>query len=211
MTKLRSRSTLAWVGATVAAGALVGCSATGSSDSADAVPQRPAETKVEPSVAVEAQPAPSQVDAQRPTALTLPSGTTVHIDASATGADGELEIPSDVNRAGWWDGSSRLGDPFGGIVIAAHVDSFDQGLGRFAELLSVRRGDVVEVSAGGMTQRFRIASAELVPKASVDADSEVFSVQGPSRLVLITCGGAYDPTDGGYQDNLVVIARPLGG
>ena len=59
----------------------------------------------------------------------------MRIDASATAADGELAIPTDVDRAGWWDGSSRIGDPFGGIVVAAHIDSFDQGLGRFAELL----------------------------------------------------------------------------
>ena len=83
--------------------------------------------------------APSQVLAGRPVALTLPSGTTMAIDATATGPDGALAIPADVNRAGWWDGGSRIGDPFGAVVVAAHVDSFTQGLGRFVELLGISR------------------------------------------------------------------------
>lgn len=133
----------------------------------------------------------------------------MRIDASATAADGELAIPTDVDRAGWWDGSSRIGDPFGGIVVAAHVDSFDQGLGRFAELLSVRRGDPIVLTGGDLRQQFRIVSAELVPKSSVAAGADIFSVKGEPRLVLITCGGTYDRTQGGYQDNLVVIAEPV--
>lgn len=155
-------------------------------------------------------PAASQIEAHRPTALTLPSGRVVRVDTSATGSDGALAIPADIDRAGWWDGSARLGDPFGGIVVAAHVDSFEQGLGRFAELLDVQRGDEITVTAGRLRQPFRIVSADLVPKAQVDSDADIYSVRGGSRLVLITCGGAYDQDDGGYQDNLVVIARPAG-
>lgn len=176
-------------------------------------PSVPAEDSVSPTPssgsARVAEPAPSQVDAQRPTALVLPSGTSVEVDSTATGRDGELAIPENVDRAGWWDGSARLGDPFGAIVVAAHVDSFTQGLGRFAELLSVRRGDRVEVQAGGLTQRFRIESAELVPKSTVRADSDIYRQDGAPRLVLITCAGPYDAATG-YRDNLVVIAVPDG-
>jgi hypothetical protein len=157
-----------------------------------------------------AAPAPSQVDAQRPRAVTLPSGTTMSVDAAATGPDGELVIPADVNRAGWWDGSSQLGDPFGSIVLAAHIDSFTQGLGRFAELLEVRSGDRVMLSTRAMQQEYRVVSAELVPKAALTRSSSIYSVAGEPRLVLLTCGGAYDASSGGYQDNLVVEAVPVG-
>ena len=37
---------------------------------------------------------------------------------------------------------------------------------------------------------------------------DVFDRSGPAVLRLITCGGAYDAEDGGYQDNLVVTATP---
>jgi hypothetical protein len=154
-----------------------------------------------------ARAAPSQVDAGRPVALTLPSGTTMAIDESATGRDGALQIPADVKRAGWWDGSSRLGDPFGSIVVAAHVDSFTQGLGRIVELLGMNEGDVVEVRSRHLEQRFVVVSARLVPKAAVTARSSIYAPTGDSRLVLITCGGAYDP-DTGYAENMVVVAEP---
>lgn len=131
------------------------------------------------------------------------------IDATATGPDGALEIPADVERAGWWDGSSRLGDPFGSVVVAAHVDSFTQGLGRFVELLGMKPGDVVSLRSRHLEQRFVVTSAHLVPKTAVTATSPLYDVSGRPRLVLITCGGDYSP-ETGYADNMVVVARPTG-
>lgn len=154
--------------------------------------------------------APSQVDAERPQVLTLPSGAKMNVRISATATTGELRIPTDINQAGWWDGGARLGDPFGAIVLAAHVDSFTQGIGRFAELLDVQPGDALRLDSRHLSGRFRVVSARLVPKASVTATSPVYSAQGPPRLVLITCGGAYDPSAGGYQSNMVVLAVPEG-
>ena len=132
------------------------------------------------------------------------------VDASATGADGELIIPTDINRAGWWDGSARLGDPFGSVVVAAHIDSFAQGLGRFVELLEMRPGDVVHVESTRLARDYRVVSARLLPKDSVDRTSTLYSPKGEPRLVLITCGGTYDAANGGYQDNMVVVAVPAG-
>jgi hypothetical protein len=37
---------------------------------------------------------------------------------------------------------------------------------------------------------------------------ELFSAGGAPRLVLITCGGPFDPTTGSYLDNIVVFAAP---
>ncbi|MGI8434734.1 MAG: class F sortase [Nocardioidaceae bacterium] len=139
----------------------------------------------------------------------LPSGTRVPIDETATGSDGTLAIPPDIDRAGWWDGSSRLGDPFGSIVVAAHVDSFTQGLGRFVELLDMHHGDVVTLRSTSASQRFRVTSANLVPRSRVTNRSTIYSVSGQTRLVLLTCGGNYDPSSG-YADNMVVVARRLG-
>ena len=36
---------------------------------------------------------------------------------------------------------------------------------------------------------------------------ELFDRDGPPRLVVLTCGGAYDARNG-YRDNVVVIAEP---
>jgi hypothetical protein len=173
-------------------------------------PSAPATTVVTTSPALVASPAPSQGASLRPRRLVLPSGTAVPVHVAETGSDGALRLPTDVRRAGWWDGSARLGDPLGSIVIAAHVDSLDQGLGVFAQLLSVRRGDDVVVRAGDLAQRFEVVRAGLMPKTALTSTSPLYSAPTSSRLVLITCGGAFNPARGGYQDNFVVIAEPQG-
>lgn len=146
--------------------------------------------------------------AERPLAVTLPSGRVLPVDPAATLPDGALAVPQDVRRAGWWVGSSRLGDPFGSVVLAAHVDSFTQGVGPAVELLSARPGDIVRLAGQHLAQRYRITSVRLVPQVDLRHQTVVFSAAGDRRLVLITCGGDYDPSLGGYQDNVVVVARP---
>ncbi len=156
-----------------------------------------------------AQAAPSQVDSERPQTITLSSGTTMRVRVSSTASTGDLEIPVNIKQAGWWDGGSKLGDPFGAIVVAAHVDSFTQGLGRFAELLSMHSGDRIHLDSAHLAQTYIVVSAHLVPKTSISSTSSVFSARGRARLVLITCGGPYTRA-GGYQSNMVVVAVPDG-
>lgn len=132
------------------------------------------------------------------------------VDVAVTGRDAVLNLPTDVDRAGWWDGSSRIGDPYGTIVLAAHVDSVPKGIGPFAELLGTHPGMRLQLAGATRRQKFEIVSVRLQPRASLSASSPVFSAYGDVRLVLITCGGPFDASQGGYRDNLIVVARPLG-
>ena len=157
-----------------------------------------------------ARAARSQVVPEAPRLLALPDGTVMRVDPARSGADGALDIPKDVNRAGWWTGGSRLGDPFGSIVLAAHVDSLTQGIGPIVGLLSARPGDRVTATGTRLSQRFRIRSVRLVERASLKRQAAVFSPRGAPRLVLITCAGPYDAAHGAYRDNLVVTAVPDG-
>lgn len=163
-----------------------------------------------PTPAGVAQAARSQVVPEAPRLLALPDGTVMRVDPARSGADGVLDIPKDVNRAGWWTGGSRLGDPFGSIVLAAHVDSLTQGLGPIVGLLSARPGDPVTATGTRLSQRFRIRSVRLVERATLREQSAVFSPRGAPRLVMITCAGPFDAARGGYRDNLVVTAVPDG-
>jgi hypothetical protein len=156
-----------------------------------------------------AEPAASQVTAERPLILTLPSGSRLAVEIAATDARGTLALPEPVARAGWWQDSARLGDPFGAIVIAAHVDSFAEGIGPMAELLNAEAGDVVRLEARSLSQSFEVTSATFVPRSTLADQAATLSFAGVRRLVLITCGGPY--TRGrGYRDNLIVVAEPSG-
>ncbi len=157
-----------------------------------------------------AEAAPSQVVAQRPVFVGLPSGARMAVRPAHTSSTGALVVPDDIGKAGWWTGGSRLGDPYGSIVVAAHVDSFTQGVGHFAELLQVSPGDRVRLTSRDLHQQFRVVWAQLVPKSSLADGAGAFTPMGDGRLVLVTCGGAFDPSRDGYQDNMVVVAEPVG-
>lgn len=150
------------------------------------------------------------VVAEAPLTTRLPGGTIVRVAAVSSRANGLLDVPDDIRVAGWWRGGSRLGDPFGSTLIAAHVDSTTQGLGPYAELLSVRAGAQVVVRSRDLTQTFRVISLRLVPQDGLAAVPEIFSPSGPRRLTLVTCAGPYDRRHGGYQNLAVVTARPAG-
>jgi sortase family protein len=147
--------------------------------------------------------------AEAPARVRLPSGTTVAVVAVSTRGDGLLDVPDDIRTAGWWRGGARLGDPFGSTLIAAHIDSSTQGLGPYAELLRVRRGERIVVTSTHLEQRFAVASLRLVPRASLAGATDLFAPSGPRRLTMVTCAGPYDAARGGYQNLAVVTARPV--
>jgi hypothetical protein len=157
-----------------------------------------------------ARPAGSEVIPERPLRLRLPSGTVLPVDVSVSDAQGTLSLPDTVERAGWWGGSARLGDVYGAVVVAAHVDSFTEGIGPIAQLLSARPGDVLTLESRTLSRDYVVDSARLVPRAALGTLAPLLSFSGGHRLVVITCGGTYDRDRGGYHDNLVVVAEAQG-
>jgi hypothetical protein len=155
---------------------------------------------------VTAGPAPSQVRAERPLGLGLPSGARLPVEVATTDSTGALALPEDVDHASWWTGSSKLGDPYGAIVLAAHVDSFAEGIGPIAEILDSRRGDVLRVNGRRLVRQFEVVSTSFVRRTDLAGQASLLSVSGDRRLVLITCGGPYGAAWGGYRDNFILVA-----
>src|SRR4051794_9437635 len=56
---------------------------------------------------------PDPATPEAPRSLRLPSGRVVPVQAVSTGRQGQLDVPDDPRTAGWWRGSSRVGDPSG--------------------------------------------------------------------------------------------------
>lgn len=139
----------------------------------------------------------------------LPGGRLVPVLPAGTADDGSLAVPTDIRVAGWWRGGARLGDPFGSTLLAAHVDSFTQGLGPYAALLSARAGQRIVLSSRHLTQTFSVVSLAVVPRGTLSEHGSIFSSRGRRRLVLVTCAGPYDAARGGYQNLAVVTALPV--
>lgn len=184
---------------------------TGQSSSTPA-PASPTPTASTPAFPEPATPARrAGVVAEAPTQVRLPSGTDVAIQAVSTTADGLLDVPDDIRTAGWWRGGSRLGDPFGSTLIAAHIDSRTQGLGPYVQLLRVERGARIVVRSKHLVQRFAVTSLRLVPRSTLADATDLFAPSGPRRLTMVTCAGPYLAGRGGYQNLAVVTARPVTG
>ncbi len=152
----------------------------------------------------------SVLRAEAPTSTRLPSGTTLPVRAVGTRPDGLLDVPDDIRTAGWWRGGSRIGDPFGSTLIAAHVDSTTQGLGPYSQLLEVSPGDRVRVRTASLVQDFVITRLTLIPQGPLDGQDWLFGAGGTRRLTLVTCAPPYDASRGGYQQLAVVTAEPDG-
>lgn len=145
----------------------------------------------------------------RPAQLMLPGGANATVRSSGVHPDGSLVIPEDPAIVGWWNGGALAGDAFGSVVIAGHVDSARYGLGVMAQLRTLTTGQIVELRAGARRQRYRVASRQSLPQAELAARTDAFRQDIPPRLVLITCGGAFDPVRHRYQDNIVIMAQPV--
>jgi hypothetical protein len=125
--------------------------------------------------------------------------------------NGAMEIPEDVREIGWYDpdGLGVRPGTTGTAVFASHVDSRSQGRGVLFELRQMRIGDTFEIDLeDGTTQTWRITEVAQIPKASMPL-TDIFTWAGPSRVVIITCGGEFDRARRSYVDNIVVYAAPL--
>lgn len=135
----------------------------------------------------------------------------VPVDPVGVAPDGQMEIPPLAERAGWYRFGAHPGDTTGTAVVAAHVDSVaSAGLGPFARLGDVAVGDVAEVTlADGAVVRYAVTDVVRVPKPEA-VWADVFTRDGPPRLVLVTCGGTFQPDARRYSDNVIVTAEPVG-
>ena len=122
--------------------------------------------------------------------------------------DGELEIPADVHTVGWYRFGALPGTA-GSAVLTGHVDSADQGPGAFAHLGDLNPGQQFAiVDETGTQYWFAVVAREQWSKGEVPMD-RLFDQAGEPRVVLLTCGGAFDRSVRGYKDNIAVTATPV--
>ena len=121
--------------------------------------------------------------------------------------DGQMEIP-DETEIGWYQYGATAGQP-GATVLAAHV-SWNRTAGPFARLGSVEPGEQVEVALDdGTVRRYEVTERGVYGKLELPRE-RIWRTSGDETLVLITCGGDYNPEIRRYRENIVVYAVPVG-
>ncbi|GAA1735465.1 hypothetical protein GCM10009809_33280 [Isoptericola hypogeus] len=159
------------------------------------VPVRPAKDSPDP-----APPAPVRVE--------VPAlGITVPVRATGVDDRGAMALPGSADVAGWYRFGAAPASPAGTTVVAAHVDDEDS-VGPFARLNGAETGTVVRVrTEDGTTHNYTVTNLRATAKHELSPDA-VFDRSGPSRLVLVTCGGEWDAEARSYAQNVVVTAVP---
>ena len=148
-----------------------------------------------------------QSEVSPPVTLTIPA---LKIDSRLIGLrknlDGSLQVPQDIQRAGWYSQGPAPGDD-GPAVIAGHRDS-RQGPGIFARLDKLIAGDQISMRrADGSIIAFVVQSVEIYAKREFPTEA-VYAGDGTSSLRLITCGGKFDARARSYLSNVIVFAVP---
>lgn len=153
---------------------------------------------------------PTVRDQALPVRLLIPDlDLDMELDAVGVTPDGQMEIPEDPDRAGWYRHGPAPGDGLGSVVVAGHIDD-EAGPGPFFRLTGVSEGaEVVVVLADGSRTAYRVTGGEQVAKSDLAID-EIFRRDGDPVLRLVTCTGDWSPRAGEYTDNLVITAAPVG-
>ena len=144
-----------------------------------------------------------------PTSVRIPA-LGLHTDLIRLGRnpDGTVQVPSNPQLAGWYDGGPTPGQ-VGSAVLLGHVDSY-LGPAAFFDLRKIKAGNIIEVTrSDGAVARFAVTGLAMYPKDHFPAQ-QVYGPHGGSTLQLVTCGGRFDHVTRSYESNLVVYTRLVG-
>ena len=148
-----------------------------------------------------------QSEVAAPIRLGIPSlGVDAPIVPVGIEVGGTMEVPKDVNTAGWYR-FGPLPGARGSAMVIGHVDSRTQGPGVFFGLSRLPLGERIGVQLGeGPTRYFVSVARRFIDKDELPLD--LFAREGPPRLTLVTCGGGFDEQARSYTHNVVVYAVP---
>ncbi|MHB8221174.1 MAG: DUF7507 domain-containing protein, partial [Acidimicrobiales bacterium] len=147
------------------------------------------------------------VPRQVPNELSIPSLGVVAPLVPETIVGSSLGIPGDVKQVGIWTGGAPVDSPSGTVLLAGHINWYNQGNGALYDLSQIKPGAIIHVSdSSGNITTWVASSLQAYPKSELPQD--IFSPNGSRQLVLVTCGGAFVPSTGHYVDNVVVRAVP---
>lgn len=143
-----------------------------------------------------------------PVSLKIPSlGISAPIVPVTVGSGGALGVPADPAHVGWWSQGPPPGDPDGTAVIDGHVDWSGIGPGALFQLRKVKLGAQLVVDETGGPAFFEVVAVREYDKVSLPWQ-QIFDQNVQGRLVIVTCGGAFNYSTHHYQDNVVAYAIP---
>lgn len=158
---------------------------------------------------------------------THPNGVHTRVTAHDLNPDGTLYVPSDPRTVSWAREDAQPGSSHGTTILTSHINYVINGqlvIGAMSDLawyaqhaigkqigLRLKDGRVLhyKIVAGREYSKDQLAGNPDLRRELYD-QSKVYGPPGnPSgRLLLVSCGGAFDEYTGEYQDNVFLYLLP---
>ncbi len=144
-----------------------------------------------------------------PTRLVIPAiGVNAVVESVGKNDSGAMKAPKKFSDVAWYELGALPGEA-GNAVFAGHVNNALTKAGVFEHVSDLKIGDTVFVTEdSGYSLSYYVTGIENYTNANAPL-VDIFSVSGPSGLVLITCAGDWDPRARSYDKRLVVYTRLL--
>src|SRR3954449_4798030 len=132
------------------------------------------------------------------------------VDVGTT-PDGQLEVPLNPQKVGWWKYGAKPGATVGTAILAGHVN-YAGVTGSMADIGKLNPGDEVDVYGTQNAERrhrvrFTVTGVRTYHKKRLPY-KQIFDQKSVGRIAIVTCGGPFDASTGNYLDNIVVFAVP---
>ena len=138
----------------------------------------------------------------------------VGIDTTGDPNNAVLAPPEDISQAGWYVRSAPFGVDKGSTVMTSHIDyNGVTGLGTLFS--SLRKDDPVTLTDSKGKQHHYVVTEQIKlnkedPEYIKKTMDTINKKDGKNILVLITCGGDYNPSSPlGYNQNWITVAHPV--
>jgi hypothetical protein len=156
-----------------------------------------------------------------------PAGVRTRITSNDLSPDGTLYVPADPRTVSWAREDAAPGSSRGTTILTSHVNFVINGqlvIGALSDLAWYAQhaiGKQIELKMkDGRVMHYRIVAGREYSKDQLADDphlrAELYdqsSVYGPpdrpsGRLLLVSCGGAFDEYTGEYEDNVFLYLLP---
>jgi hypothetical protein len=153
-----------------------------------------------------------------------PDGVTAPVTADPLLPNGDLFVPPDPLTVSWASDDAMPGAGRGTAILVGHVN-FGHVVGALSDLAEYATSAVgsaftvvladgrrlsYQVTGGVQYDKDQLAADPELRRAIYDQASTFGDGEGTGRLVLVSCGGAFDHRSGNYEDNVFVFATPVG-
>lgn len=117
---------------------------------------------------------------------------------------GEIEVPDDFDKVGWYKYSPAPGQ-IGPMIILGHVDTV-AGPAVFYSIGQLQEGDDIKLTGDdGVERTYKVQYTAKYEQEDFPAQKVYGDTEGP-ELRLITCSGIFDKQNQRYSHNRVVYA-----